>query len=535
MKIFLLADKRFEITKRLNFNQCRLAMQPCKPRAIVSLLLALAVVWTCPTSTFARETAPVTVTLNLEHAGEQLGTNFIGLSFEASLLLPSKGGIHYFRPDNRPLINLFHLLGVKSLRIGGNTSDRDAKQLPGPEDWDSLFTFAKAADIKVIYCLPLYKAEPTVAIHAIQYIMDRYAPWVDSFSIGQEPSAYPINKLDNRPATDRMGKAAEKYNYQDYAREWKKFADAIISAIPQAKLCGPSVHENGEWAREFMADFGHSNNVALITEHFYPGGSSKSVSSPEAGRQEMLAGDWVRKYEKLHAGFVPQATSLGLPYRLEEVNNYYYGGAAEVSDTFASALWGVDFMYWWATHGASGLNFHTGDHVAAGSELVASKYTAFYSITNGFTIRPLGYAIKMFEVGGRGRTIPATMSNPEGVNLSFYAVRDEGENLFVTLINKENGSIARTAKIGIHLNSQQYGAAEVMSLTTHDNELAATQGQKLGGAEIKIDGTWDGRWMPLKFSDQDVVSDGTRYFELPPASAWTIRLKPKQIITLSSK
>ena len=50
--------------------------------------------------------------------------------------------------------------------------------------------------------------------------------------------------------------------------------------------------------------------------------------------------------------FVPQAISNALPYRLEEVNNYFNGGATNVSNTFASALWGLDFMYWWAAHGA---------------------------------------------------------------------------------------------------------------------------------------------------------------------------------------
>lgn len=117
-----------------------------------------------------------------------------------SLVLPAANGVHYFRPDNRPLIQLFRTLGIKNLRIGGNTSDRDAKKLPGEADLDSLFGFAKAAGVKVIYCLRLHDGDPQTDAQTVKYIMDHYAAQVDCLSIGQEPSAYPVGKKDTRAA-----------------------------------------------------------------------------------------------------------------------------------------------------------------------------------------------------------------------------------------------------------------------------------------------------------------------------------------------
>src|SRR6185437_15644527 len=64
-----------------------------------------------------------------------------------------------------------------------------------------------------------------------------------------------------------------------YREDWKKFADALIAAVPNIKFCGPSVHNNGEWARRFMENFGQSNHVVLITEHLYPGGAGGKVPS----------------------------------------------------------------------------------------------------------------------------------------------------------------------------------------------------------------------------------------------------------------
>jgi hypothetical protein len=476
-------------------------------------------------------TPSATVAVDAKSPGAAVPADFIGLSFEASQLFPNAEGVHYFRPDNRPLIRLFHTLGVKSLRIGGNTSDRDAKQLPDEADLDSLFAFAKAADVKVIYCLRLHDGDPQADAQTVKYIMDRYAPLVECFSIGQEPSAYPTEQRDTRARTERMGAANEKYQYSQYREEWKKFADAILAAVPEAKFCGPSVHNNGGWARTFMSDFGKSNHVVLVTEHLYPGGSGNKVPTPEIGIDRMLASNsemtnsFPRVYQKLHASFVPMAVSNGLAYRLEEVNNYFNGGAANVSNTYASALWGLDFLWWWAEHGAAGLNFHTGDKVAAGYTLRPSKYTAFFTATNGFYVRPLGYGIKAFELGSRGKILPVEISGgSSNFNLAAYAVLGEDKTVYLTLINKAHGAAARELQVAVGTSPVGYARGEIIYLTAPDNDAAATAGVMLGDAAINNDARWNGAW-------KNLAPAGKAKFpftvELPPASAAVVKLTPK--------
>ena len=465
----------------------------------------------------------MTINLDVQHRGAAIPPDFSGLSFEVSLLLPNKDGVHYFRPDNLPLINLFHALGIKNLRIGGNTSDRDVRQLPQQADLDSLFEFAKAADVKVIYCLRLHDGDPQADAATAKHIMSRYAAQMDCFSIGQEPSAYPVEKNDQRPNSERMGTANEKYQYPTYATDWKKFADVIIAAVPDVKFCGPSVHNNGVWAQKFMADFATSNHVALVTEHLYPGGAGGKVPTPEIGRDRMLAANFTRACEKLYNSFVPQAISAGLPYRLEEVNNYFNGGATNVSNTFASALWGLDFMYWWAAHGAAGLNFHTGDRVAAGYTLQPSKYTAFFSTTNGYIVRPLGYGIKAFDLGCHGRFVPLDISDTGNHNLSAYAVLGDDKSFYCTLINKEHGPAATNAEIFLSLKGANFGPPQAIFLTAPQNDVAATSGETLGGEPITEEGTWRGQWQLLPSTRA-----GTGiYFEMPPASAVILKLSEK--------
>lgn len=206
-----------------------------------------------------------------------------------------------------------------------------------------------------------------------------------------------------------------------------------------------------------------------------------------------------------------------LPYRLEEVNNYFNGGAANVSNTFASALWGLDFMWWWAAHDCVGLNFHTGDKVAAGYELRPSKYTAFFSTTNGYLVRPLGYGIAAFKLGRHGKFLPLKISNADNLNLSAYAVLGDDNNLYLTIINKEHGAAARDALVvpdKMHLAS-----AQTMSLLVPAGNVAATTGETLGGAEIQSDGSWSGIWTTLPTNNLGLFA-----VNVPAASAVILKL-----------
>jgi hypothetical protein len=482
--------------------------------AVKSAFVALSIGMAFAAMPLPAAESPVTVSVDTKSPGGPIAEDFSGLSFEISVLLPNEDGVRYFRPDNLPLIHLFHTLGIKNLRIGGNTSDRDARRFPSTNDIDSLFGFAKAAGVKVIYCLRLHNGDPQTDAETVKYIMSRYAPLVDSFSIGQEPSAYPASETDSRPQSERMGAGNEKYQYSDYRDDWKKFADVIIAAQPDVKFCGPSVHNNGPWAVKFMNDFGKGYHVTLITEHLYPGGAGGKVPTPEIGRDRMLGTNFVHACQRLYDGFVPMAISNNLPYRLEEVNNYFNGGATNVSNTFASALWGLDFMYWWAAHDAAGLNFHTGDRVAAGWTLLPSKYTAFYSTTNGYNVRPLGYGIVAFGLGAHGKFVPAKISNPDDLNLSIYAVVDSQNRLCLTIINKEHGATGRDAAISIDQSGLDFSHGQIVFMKAPGNNVAATSGETLGGAQIQTDGTWNGAWSPLN----------SFKITIPAASAAVVRL-----------
>jgi hypothetical protein len=458
--------------------------------------------------------SPLTISVDAKSPGKTISPDFTGLSFELTQILPGPDGLHYFRPDNGRLINLFQTLGIKNLRVGGNTSDRNWRRPPDPADFDSLFAFAKAAGVKVIYCLRLHDGNPDEDARTARYIMDHYPDQIVGFSIGQEPTAYPrtTNWVNGVPVK------GPRLAFVTYSNEWKAFANTIIKAVPDVKFCGPSTEADPSWPREFLDAFGHGYHVAMITTHLYPGRAGDKVPSPEIGRDEMLSDSFVAAYERLYNGFGPTALADGLPFRLEEANNFYNGGASNVSDTFASALWGMDFMYWWAEHGADGINFHTGDKVGAGSELRPSRYTAYFSMPDGFAVRPLGYGIKAFDLARRGRFLAAAISNPDKLNVSVYSVLGDDKNVYVTIINKEHGAQARAAGVSLTVNAA-VADPQVIALTAPNGDIAAKAGITLGGAGIGSDGSWKGTWTALPPAKSGILA-----VMVPAGSASIVKL-----------
>ncbi len=68
-------------------------------------------------------------------------------------------------------------------------------------------------------------------------------------------------------------------------------------------------------------------------------------------------------YEKDYAQVGAVLAAQGVPYRIDEMNSCYNGGAKDSSDTYASTLWALDCTHWWAAHHILGMNYHTGESV----------------------------------------------------------------------------------------------------------------------------------------------------------------------------
>jgi hypothetical protein len=454
---------------------------------------------------------PVKLELGLQSPGLEIPFDFVGLSFEMQRVLPDTNGSHFFSPDNQPLIATFKTLGIKNLRVGGNTADRPTLPVPSQIDVDHLFGFAKAANVKVIYTLRLNQGDPAAAAEMANYISRHYAGQLDCFVIGNEPNVFSTN-------------------FDVYLAEWKRFAAQITapSNSPDAKFCGPSVSPGHEkWSAQFAQDLAATGLLKYISQHDYTGGDARKVTNPEAARDKILSPAMEARYAKFAANFVSAAASNGLTYRFEEANSFYDGGAADVSDTFASALWALNYQWWWATRGMEGINFHTGDKVAARDESKPCRYATFWTTPNGFNIHPIGYAEKMFSLGSRGKIVSWNLSySATNFNFTAYAIRGNDGSVYVTLINFSHGDTATNCSVQISARTPvAWADGEIIRLATPDGDVSRKSGVTLGSAEIADDANWAGQWEHVSLPDnpQSPVT-----VTMPPASAAVVKLAPRR-------
>ena len=250
------------------------------------------------------------------------------------------------------------------------------------------------------------------------------------------------------------------------------------------------------------------------------GGAGGKVTDPVAGRDMMLSREWQVKYEEYYQKFGAPLKEMKAPFRLEEGNNFYNGGAKDVSDTFASALWSLDYLYWWAAHGSQGINFHNGDEVAAGQSIVPCRYASFTSVPDGYFAHPIAYALKIFNLGSKGSLIGSTVepdATAKDLNFASYAVLGDDKSVYVTLINKEHGATPRDVVVTIKTPGTK---VETMALTSPNNDLAAKDGMLLGGNAIKNDGTWTEAWTSVATTGAGIQ------VKVPASSILLVKITP---------
>jgi len=238
-------------------------------------------------------------------------------------------------------------------------------------------------------------------------------------------------------------------------------------------------------------------------------------------RNDMLSPAWHPKYQAFYDLFVPAVLKNELKFRMNEGSSFSKGGALGASDTYSASLWILDYLYWWAHHSASGLNFHTGEKVLPGTvgPDKPNVYTSLTSSANGYTILPPGYGIKMFELGGHGDLLPVEVEkNKEKVNLVAYGVKGPKGEVTLTLINREYGSKGRAAEVELEVG-KLVNKAETITMRQKEGDIAQVGGVTVGGEEIGEDGKWRGEWRDLAGA-----ANGTKVtVGVPSASATVLR------------
>jgi hypothetical protein len=376
-----------------------------------------------------------------DRPGRRVGESLAGLSYETLQLADPA----FFAADNHALVRLFRELNPSGvLRIGGNTSDDTVwseyrGSLPAfaprkrglqqpfvlkPQSLYALAGFLRATGWKLVFGLNLRIGAPAMAAELATAVRRIVGDHLLAVQIGNEANNY-------------------ERDYAAFDAAWMPHAKAIRAAgVP---IAGPDTGANTDWVIEYAKRHGKEN--VFLSRHYY------RDAAPNGSISGLLGGDPAFMAEVEQA--MRAADAARLPFHLTEANSYYFGGRDGVSNVFASALWGADFMLALAQRGVAGVQFHGGtlesveaslgrdaDTGAAGADrearrdAVSSRYSAIAGdVVLGFQPRPLYHGIALAQRFAGARMLPGTLG-ADAAKLTAYAARRDGAVL-VALINKD--------------------------------------------------------------------------------------------------
>jgi hypothetical protein len=435
------------------------------------------------------------ITIDADSTQTPIADDFIGFGYESSAVAQEG----YFSTGNTHLVQLYRTLGTEGLvRIGGNVSDHTRFVADGAAQVQSekgttvinqrvvqeFGDFLRTTGWKAMWGLNLGSGSKEEAVQEALAVYHALGDRLESLEIGNEVDLLPQFKT-----------------YKAYYEAFAKYKGAIRGALPQAVFSGPDVAGNTQWVIDFAAAEGQ--DVKLLTHHYYRTGAKR----PEATIETLLAPDpaFRSKLQELKR----TCSEKSLRFRINEVNSFYGGGKPGVSDTFASALWCLDFMFQLASYGCEGINLETDINQMAW----VSHYSPVFRDTAGQLIaRPEYYAMLAFALAGKGSLIKLTTS-PSDTNLTAYATRTSKGSIWVTAVNKD---LSRQVTLELVLPRGR-SRAEAYRLSAPSIE--SRDHVTLGGAEVSAQGTWT-----AGAAEKLEVREAVASLNVPAASAVLVHL-----------
>jgi hypothetical protein len=454
-------------------------------------------------STFAqvgKSTQSISVRVDPSQTLGVIPENFIGLGYEISSV--AQAGL--LSPRNTAYIQFVKNLGPRGvIRIGGNTADYSSYSAAGPAvsspkstvvddaSLRDLGGFLRATGWQLIWSLNLGAGLTPVAIqNAVDEAASVIAAVGDNLlalEIGNEPDLFG-GGVAHRP---------RDYSYANYLNDYRAYKSALRAKFPKAPFAGPDAANHTDWVGQIAADEGA--DIKLLTHHYYAEGPP---TNPASTIENLLKTD--PKLDRILDQCAAASRTSGIPFRICETNSCFGGGKPGVSDTLASALWGLDFLFTLASAGAAGVNIETGVNQLG---FVSSYSPIFDDLQGHFTAKPDYYAMLAFAQASRGTRIAADYDS-QGANIKAYAVKDSVGRVHVTLINKEATS---DATITVNLPTRNKKGS-VLRLA--GPSLDSKTGVALGDVEVTADGRWE---RPSRESAS--ARHGSCDIELPRASA----------------
>jgi hypothetical protein len=442
----------------------------------------------------------IAVSLNATRLGAVIPSSFLGLSVETPTL--SSPAITSTSPA---LERLMRQLGPGVLRVSGVSADRtqwmSAPERPAPwriatvtaADLRNLASLMSATGWRLLLGLNLGHPLAQTLVEEARAATAILGSSLAGVQLGNEPDLF--TRPASTPFRALLGSGTlrpPEWDLDEYESEVSSLR-AALAHVP-APLYGPDTARS-DWLESYADQQGAG--LAALAQHFYPldrchGGRLLKVGP---SIDQLLNARVARREAQRVAAYMRVALAHHLPLRIDEANSVSCAGQPHTSDTFAAALWAIDFSLIAAQRGVVGMNFHGGlGSCAAGGTITSPWYSPLCTLPTGrLRARPEYYALLLLRSLEGCTFVSASYNTPR--NIAVYSLRAADGSLRVVIDDMQvptarpSSVVLPPAPVWIALRAgRSYTRASVVALSAPS--AAAEQAVSYGGATVGADGSF---------------------------------------------
>lgn len=210
--------------------------------------------------------------------------------------------------------------------------------------------------------------------------------------------------------------------------------------------------------------------------------------TPTVNRQYLMNHNNTAFFVDSHHELAAHSTAQGIPYILGETNSLFGHGEAGISDTFAAALWTIDYTLYSAQTNITSLGFH---------QSFGWRYSAWRPIPafgEPAGVLPSYYGFWLVQEalgadGGKGKQVEVVLAEDQ---VSAYAIYDSETGVLrsVVALNlwswDEAGGEDSRSEISISLDLKRQGGcrASVLRLTAAGADVKDPEAVRLAGQYV---------------------------------------------------
>lgn len=477
-----------------------------------------------------------TVTIENLKPGQKIPADYQGFGIEL------KDGSHRFlgnaKQPNTVFYQFMKNLGSGTIRGGGNSQDdecwveKESAPVPAgcfeaqtPDEVKAYYAAGAATGWKVLMGINLAQNSPKWAMKSVlEGIVANSTPEQRlGVEIGNEPDRYPTRKF--RDKNENGPKIRDrKYSPKDHVRDFLEYVKELKSNPESASIpvAGPTYsggrtpQSDTGWRDKNLGEFIDGvgkGNLNLVTIHAYAT-SKNNYFGHDANIEDILSQDMIESWANKVKAAVSTAKSHGLDVQMTETNSVNLRGASGVSDSMASALWGLDWMFEFARVGMRRINFQTGARTGFYNAIQTESTRSGGVTTYANTAQPLYYAMYLFSNATNKSFLPSSVKTK--ANIKAYAVTECAScPVLVFLLNKdlkESGEVV--VKAPSRMGNGSMLVLKAPALESREDQVTYG-GQRFDNSTGKIAAP---EFTPIK-------PDGDGNFKIPLDKASVVMLK----------